>query len=59
MVNKNKTNKIKIKHIEKYTLILLLAGYILGIWGIILAIPLGGIIIVIWKKIKTLEFFNN
>lgn len=31
MVNKNKTNKIKIKHIEKYTLILLLAGYILGI----------------------------
>ena len=38
---------------------MLFLGYILGIWGVILAIPLGGIIIVIWKKIKTLEFFNN
>lgn len=37
---------------------MLFLGYILGVWGIVLAIPLGGIFIVIWKHIKTLEFFN-
>lgn len=31
MVNKNKNNKYKIKYIERYTFILLIAGYILGI----------------------------
>lgn len=38
---------------------MLFLGYILGIWGVILAIPLGGIIIVVWQKIKSLDFFNN
>jgi|GEM_PF-6981486 len=38
---------------------MLFLGYILGIWGVILAIPLGGIIIVIWQKIKELDFFKG
>lgn len=38
---------------------MLFLGYILGIWGVILAIPIGGIIIVIWNYIKTLDFFNK
>lgn len=37
---------------------MLFLGYILGVWGIVLAIPLGGIFIVIWNHIKTLDFFN-
>lgn len=37
---------------------MLFLGYILGIWGIVLAIPLGGIIIVVWNHVKTLDFFN-
>lgn len=37
---------------------MLFLGYLLGIWGVVLAIPLGGIMIVIWKKIKTLSFFQ-
>lgn len=38
---------------------MLFLGYILGLWGVILAIPLGGIMIVIWKKIKESEFFQK
>ncbi|WP_025725068.1 AI-2E family transporter [Acholeplasma granularum] len=32
---------------------MLFFGSILGVWGIILSIPLGGIIMVIWKHIRT------
>lgn len=32
-------------------------GYILGIWGIILAIPLGGILIVLWEHLKENDFY--
>lgn len=38
---------------------ILFLGYILGIWGVVLAIPLGGIIIVVWEKIKELDFFKD
>ncbi|HKL95466.1 MAG TPA: AI-2E family transporter [Haploplasma sp.] len=31
---------------------MLFFGYVLGFWGILLAIPLGGVILVIWKHIK-------
>lgn len=32
-------------------------GYILGLWGIILAIPLGGILIVVWAHLKEHDFY--
>lgn len=32
-------------------------GYILGLWGIILAIPLGGILIVVWEHLKENDFY--
>lgn len=38
---------------------MLFFGYILGVWGIILSIPLGGIIIVIWKHFKQSSLFKD
>ncbi|WP_162140316.1 AI-2E family transporter [Haploplasma axanthum] len=38
---------------------MLFFGYILGVWGIILSIPLGGIILVVWKHLKESEFFSS
>ena len=35
---------------------MLFFGYVLGFWGIILSIPLGGIFLVIWKHIKDTGF---
>ncbi|MDY0277815.1 MAG: AI-2E family transporter [Acholeplasma sp.] len=38
---------------------MLFFGYILGIWGIVLSIPLGGILIVVWDNLKKTGFFKN
>lgn len=38
---------------------MLFFGSILGVWGIILSIPLGGIIIVIWNHIKEQGFLKD
>lgn len=38
---------------------MLFFGYVLGIWGIVLSIPLGGILLVIWKHLKDSGFFNK
>lgn len=38
---------------------MLFFGYVLGVWGIILSIPLGGIFLVIWKHLKETGFFNS
>lgn len=38
---------------------MLFFGSILGIWGIILSIPLGGIILVIWEHMKESGFLDN
>lgn len=38
---------------------MLFFGSILGIWGVILSIPLGGIIIVIWTHMKDRGFLDN
>lgn len=35
---------------------MLFFGYVFGFWGILLAIPLGGIILVVWKHIKDTGF---
>lgn len=38
---------------------MLFFGYILGIWGIVLSIPLGGILLVFWKHLKESGYFNS
>lgn len=38
---------------------MLFFGYILGVWGIVLSIPLGGILFVLWKHFKETGFFQS
>ncbi len=38
---------------------MLFFGSILGIWGVVLSIPLGGIIIVIWNHFKERGFLMD
>ena len=37
---------------------MLFFGYILGVWGIVLSIPLGGIILVFWQEFKQSKYFK-